>query len=68
MNLQLELYKFQREFLIKFPPEKATIIQNAIQVLAKDFQNRRILSIDDQAPDFVLQNIDGHQINLSEKL
>jgi peroxiredoxin len=68
VNLQLELYKFQREFLIKFPPEKAIIIQNAIQVLAKDFQNRRILSIDDEAPDFILQNIDGHQINLSEKL
>lgn len=68
MNLQLELYKFQREFLMKFPPEKATIIQNAIQILSKEFQNRRTLRVDDQAPDFVLQNIDGHQINLSEKL
>ena len=67
MNLQLELYKFKREFLIKFPPKKAEIMQNAIQALAKDFQNRRTLKIDDQAPDFILENIDGKPIRLSEK-
>ena len=68
MNLQLELYKFQREFLVKFPPKKAAIIQDAIQALAQEFQNRRTLKIDDQAPDFVLKNIDGQPIRLSEKL
>ena len=68
MNLQLQLYKFQREFLAKFPPKKAEIIEDAIQALAKEFQNRRTLRIDDQAPDFVLQNIDGKPIRLSEKL
>ena len=68
MNLQLQLYKFQREFLAKFPPKKAEIIEDAIQALAKEFQNRRTLRIGDQAPDFVLQNIDGKPICLSEKL
>ena len=68
MNLQLQLYKFQREFLVKFPPKKAEIIEDAIQALAKEFQNRRTLRIDDQAPDFVLQNVDGKPIRLSEKL
>jgi peroxiredoxin len=68
VNLQLELYKFQREFLVKFPPKKAAIIQDAIQALAQEFQNRRTLKIDDQAPDFVLKNIDGQPIRLSEKL
>ena len=66
MNLQLELYKFQREFLIKFPPKKAEIMQNAIQALAKDLQNQRTLKVDDQAPDFILENIDGKPIRLSE--
>ena len=68
MNLQLELYKFQREFLIKFPPKKAEIMQNAIEALTKEFQNRRTLKVDDQAPDFVLKNIDGKSIRLSQKL
>jgi peroxiredoxin len=68
VNLQLQLYKFQREFLVKFPPEKAEIIQEAIQALVKNFQNQRTLSIHDQAPDFVLQNVDGKPIRLSEKL
>jgi hypothetical protein len=68
VNLQLELYKFQREFLVKFPPEKAEIMQEASQALAKNFQNRRTLRIDDQAPDFVLKNVDGKPICLSEKL
>jgi peroxiredoxin len=68
VNLQLQLYKFQREFLVKFPPKKAEIIEDAIQALAKEFQNRRTLRIDDQAPDFVLQNVDGKPIRLSEKL
>ena len=68
MNLQLELSKFQREFLTKFPPEKAAIMQRATQALAKEFQNRRALRIDDEAPDFLLQNTDGQQISLYDKL
>jgi len=68
VSLQLELYKFQREFLAKFPPEKAKIMQEATQALVKNFQNQRTLSIDDQAPDFILQNVDGKPIRLSEKL
>ena len=68
MNLQLQLYKFQREFLVKFPPKKAEIMQNAIEALTKEFQNRRTLKVDDQAPDFVLKNIDGKSIRLSKKL
>ena len=68
MNLQLELYKFQREFLVKFPPEKAEIMQEATQALAKDFQNQRTLRIHDQAPDFILKNVDGKPIRLSEKI
>lgn len=68
MNLQLELSKFQREFFTKFPPEKAAIMQRATQALAKEFQNRRALRIDDEAPDFLLQNTDGQQISLYDKL
>jgi len=68
VNLQLELSKFQREFLTKFPPEKAAIMQRATQALAKEFQNRRALRIDDEAPDFLLQNTDGQQISLYDKL
>jgi peroxiredoxin len=68
VNLQLQLYKFQREFLVKFPPKKAEIMQNAIEALTKEFQNRRTLKVDDQAPDFVLKNIDGKSIRLSKKL
>lgn len=68
MNLQLELYKFKREFLTKFSPEKAAIMQGATQALAKEFKNRRALRIDDEAPDFVLENTDDRQITLSEKL
>jgi peroxiredoxin len=68
VNLQLELSKFQREFLTKFPPEKAAIMQGATQALAKEFQNRRALRIDDEAPDFILQNTDGQQISLYERL
>lgn len=68
MNLQLELYKFKREFLAKIPSEKAAIMQGATQALAKEFQNRRALRIDDEAPDFVLQNTDGQQISLYDKL
>ncbi len=68
MNLQLELSKFKREFLIKFPPEKAAIMQGATQALVKEFQNRRALRIDDEAPDFVLQNTDGQQISLYDRL
>jgi peroxiredoxin len=68
VNLQLELHKFQREFWAKFSPEKAAIVQGATQALAKEFQNRRTLRIDDEAPDFVLQNTSGKQISLSEQL
>ncbi len=68
MNLQLELSQFKREFLKKFPPEKAAIMQGATQALAKEFKNRRALRIDDEAPDFVLQNTDGQQISLYDKL
>jgi len=68
VNLQLELSKFQREFLTKFPPEKAAIMQRATQALAKEFPNRRALRIDDEAPDFVLQNTDGQQISLYDQL
>ena len=68
MNLQLELSKFKREFLTKFPSEKAAILQEATQVLAKEFQNRRALRIDDEAPDFLLQNTDGQQISLYDQL
>ncbi|MDF0556386.1 peroxiredoxin-like family protein [Kamptonema sp. UHCC 0994] len=68
MNLQLELSKFKREFLTKFPPEKAAIMQGATQALAKEFQNRRALRIDDEAPDFLLQNTDGQPISLYDKL
>ena len=68
VNLQLELYKFQREFWAKFPPEKAAIMQEATQALAKEFQNRRTLRIGDEAPDFVLPNTGGKQISLWEQL
>ncbi len=68
MNLQLELSKFKREFLLKIPSEKAAIMQGATQALVKEFQNRRALRIDDEAPDFVLQNTDGQQISLYDKL
>ncbi|MEG3899836.1 MULTISPECIES: peroxiredoxin-like family protein [unclassified Microcoleus] len=68
MNLQLELSKFKREFFTKIPPEKAAIMQGATQALAKEFQNRRALRIDDEAPDFVLQNTDSQQISLYDKL
>ncbi|CAH2574437.1 putative bacterioferritin comigratory protein [Planktothrix agardhii CCAP 1459/11A] len=68
MNLQLELSQFKREFFQKFPPEKAAIMQGATQALAKEFQNRRALRIDDEAPNFLLQNTDGQQISLYDKL
>ncbi|HLO50420.1 MAG TPA: redoxin domain-containing protein [Kamptonema sp.] len=68
MNLQLELYKFQQEFWTKLPPEKAVIMQGATAALAKQFQNRRALRIDDKAPDFVLPGTSGKQIALSEQL
>ena len=68
MNLQLELHKFQNEFMGQLPPEKAAIIQGLTQALAKEFQNRRALRIDDEAPDFVLQNTDGQQISLYNRL
>jgi peroxiredoxin len=68
VNLQLELHKFKNEFMAKLPPEKAAIIQGSTQALAKEFQNRRALRIDDEAPDFVLQNTDGQQISLYDRL
>jgi peroxiredoxin len=68
VNLQLELYKFQREFWAKLPSEKAEIIRGATLSLAKDFQSRRLLRIDDEAPDFVLPNSLGQQISLSDHL
>jgi len=68
VNLQLELHKFQNEFMAKLPHEKAAIIQGLTQALAKEFQNRRALRIDDEAPDFLLQNTDGQQINLYDQL
>jgi peroxiredoxin len=68
VNLQLELSKFQREFLTKVTPEKGAIMQRATQALAKEFKNRRALRIDDEAPDFVLQNTEGQQISLYDKL
>jgi peroxiredoxin len=68
VNLQLELYKFQREFRKKFPSEKVAILQEATQNLARDFQNRRILRVEDKALDFVLSNTRGQSICLSEQL
>jgi len=68
VNLQLELYKFQREFRKKFPSEKVAIMQEATQALSRDFQNRRTLRVEDKAPDFVLSNTRGQSICLSEKL
>lgn len=68
MNLQLECYKFQREFWAKFPPEKTAIMQEANQALAREFQSRRVLRVDDIAPDFALYNTSGRQIRLSDKL
>jgi peroxiredoxin len=68
VNLQLELYKFQREFRKKFPSEKVAILQEATQTLARDFQNRRTLRVEDKAPDFVLSNTRGQSICLSEQL
>jgi len=68
VNLQLELHKFQNEFMAKLPHEKAAIIQGLTQALAKEFQNRRALRIDDEAPDFLLQNTDCQQINLYDQL
>ncbi|XZN97017.1 MAG: peroxiredoxin-like family protein [Microcoleus sp.] len=68
MNLQLEFHKFYQEFLARFPPEKAAIMQRETQALAKEFKNRRSLRIDDDAPDFVLENTDGQKISLYERL
>jgi peroxiredoxin len=68
VNLQLELYKFQREFGAKFPSEKVAILQEATQTLARDFQNRRTLRVEDKAPDFILSNTRGQSICLSEQL
>lgn len=68
MNLQIQLHKFHREFLAKLPPEKAAILQWVTEELAKEFQNRRALRIDDEAPDFTLPNTIGKMINLSEQL
>ena len=54
--------------MAKLPHEKAAIIQGLTQALAKEFQNRRALRIDDEAPDFLLQNTDCQQISLYDRL
>jgi peroxiredoxin len=68
VNLQLELYKFQQEFWAKLPPDKVAILREMTQNLVKEFQNRRSLRIDDEAPDFILPNNRGEQISLSNQL
>lgn len=54
--------------MAKLPHEKAAIIQGLTQALAKEFQNRRALRIDDEAPDFLLQNTECQQISLYDRL
>ncbi|MBR8827472.1 MAG: AhpC/TSA family protein [Gomphosphaeria aponina SAG 52.96 = DSM 107014] len=68
MNLQLELYKFQREFLARLPQEQVFILQEATAELVKEFQNRRMLRIDDEAPNFTLPDSTGKLVCLSEQL
>lgn len=68
MNLKAALAAFRAEFLTKFPPDKAAIMQRATDALKTEFKTRQPLAVGDNAPDFYLTNAVGKKIRLSEKL
>ncbi|MEO1374981.1 MAG: peroxiredoxin-like family protein [Cyanobacteria bacterium J06635_10] len=68
MNLETALNAFRAEFLEKVPAEAKGIMDDAAEVLAKDFENRQVLQVGDIAPDFTLPNAIGNNISLKERL
>lgn len=68
MNLKAALDAFRAEFLTKFPPDKAAIMQRATDALSQEFTTRQPLAVGELAPDFTLTNAVGKEIHLSEKL
>lgn len=68
MNLKSALDTFRAEFLEKFPPEKAAIMQRATNAIAREFETRSLLQVGDVVPNFVLPNAVGNEIRLSDKL
>lgn len=68
MKLKTALDEFRNEFLAKIPSELTVIIEEAENILAKDFDSRKLLNIGDIAPDLTLPNATGKQINLQEYL
>lgn len=50
MNLTAALDTFRAEFLEKFPPEKAAIMQRATDALAQEIATRHLLVVGDARP------------------
>ena len=68
MNLREALNKYRREFIRKFPADKAAIMQAATDELEADLANRVLLSKGDTAPDFTLPDARGRSVHLHDRL
>ena len=68
MKLQDAMNAFRNEFLAKIPSEAVEIMDRATEALARDFENRKSLTIGDIAPNFTLPNGVNEQVNLQQRL
>ncbi|MDF5722537.1 MAG: redoxin domain-containing protein [Rhizonema sp. PD37] len=68
MSLQDPLNTFGAEFLEKFPPKKAAVMQRATDSLVEEFKTKHLLQVGNQEPDFSLPNAVGENIRLRDRL
>jgi peroxiredoxin len=68
MTLFHELEQFRREFLAKFPKDKAALMAQADEELAERDITRLALKTGDFAPDFTLADATGKNISLHQTL
>ncbi len=68
MTLKAVLDTFRAEFLAKIPAETTATLQGAIDRLTKEYAQRNMLEMGDNAPDFELPNTVGEWIKLSDRL
>ncbi|MEM1283438.1 MAG: peroxiredoxin-like family protein [Chlamydiota bacterium] len=68
MSLTNQLKEFKAQFESKVDENIVSIIQEGIDALEKEFQDKEFLSIGDTAPNFTLPDANGKPVSLSERL
>jgi hypothetical protein len=67
-ELQQQIEQFQQEVLSKIPADIVTTLRSTTEDLVRSGIAEQSLRIGDKAPDFVLPNVRGEQVKLSNLL